>query len=145
MAREFDVDPRSGLSGGAAAARLEEHGPNRLREAHQRPMWRVILDQFRSVVILMLAGALALALATRQWLEAIALAAVILVNAGIGFASEWNAMKSMETPRRMSEGTLVKDILMPPIRRGRRDQFRHPPRSPRPTRRSPGTTGISSP
>jgi P-type Ca2+ transporter type 2C len=102
--KELGVDPGKGLSAKEAEARLAEHGPNELHASQRRPMWRVLFDQFRSVVILILAGAMALAFGTGQWPEGIAVAAVILVNAGIGFASEWNAMKSMEALRKMSAG-----------------------------------------
>jgi len=104
VTRKLDVDPEKGLSSAAAATRLEEHGPNKLQEAHQRSMWRVLFDQVRSVVILILAAAMVVALVSGQWPEAIAVAAVILVNAGIGFASEWNAIKSMDALHKMSEG-----------------------------------------
>ena len=104
VTRKLDVDPEKGLSSDTAATRLEEHGPNKLQEAHQRSMWRVLLDQIRSVVILILAAAMVVAIASGQWPEAIAVAAVILVNATIGFASEWNAMKSMEALHKMSQG-----------------------------------------
>lgn len=102
--KRFEVDPQKGLSASAAAERLEEHGPNQLREAHQRSAWRIILDQISSVVIIILVAAMALAIAAGQWPESIALAAVILINAGIGFASEWNARQSMQALRNMGAG-----------------------------------------
>jgi Ca2+-transporting ATPase len=104
VTRKLGVDPEKGLSSETAATRLEEHGPNQLKEAHRRSMWRVLFDQIRSIVIMILAAAMVIALVSGQWPEAIAVAAVILVNAGIGFVSEWNAMKSMEALHKMSEG-----------------------------------------
>ncbi len=107
VTRKLDVDPEKGLSADTVATRLEEHGPNKLEEAHQRSMWRVLFDQLRSVVILILGAAMVVAIVSGQWPEAIAVAAVILVNAGISFASEWNAMKSMQALHKMSEAKVT--------------------------------------
>ena len=100
----LETSQDKGLDESQARQRLDQYGLNRLREAHHRPMWHVLVYQFRGVVVLILAAAMALALASGQWPEAMALAAVILINAGIGFASEWNAMKSMAALHKMGEG-----------------------------------------
>lgn len=107
VTRTLDVDPDKGLSSDTVARRREEHGLNKLQEAHQRSLWRVLFDQIRSVVILILTAAMVVALITGHWPEAIAVAAVIIVNAGIGFASEWNAIKSMNALHRMSDSKVT--------------------------------------
>ncbi|MDY7108123.1 MAG: cation-transporting P-type ATPase [Planctomycetota bacterium] len=98
---DLGVRAEAGLSKNEVRKRRERHGPNRLREARRRSVLRIALVQFRSVVILILVAAGALAVATAKWPEAIALAAVIVVNAGIGFVSEWRAARSMEALRRL--------------------------------------------
>jgi Ca2+-transporting ATPase len=60
-----------------------------------------LLQQFKSVVIVILALAGIAALVTAQWVEAIAIAAVIVVNTAIGFVSEFKAIRSMEALRQM--------------------------------------------
>ncbi|WP_372880452.1 cation-translocating P-type ATPase [Psychromonas sp.] len=103
VTRKLGVDLEKGLSASAAAERLEEQGPNKLQEAHQRSLWRVLLDQVRNIVILILVVAMLVAIVSGQWPEAIAVAAVIIINTGISFVSEWNAMQSMQALYRMSE------------------------------------------
>ncbi len=99
---ELEVEPEHGLSEREAQRRRQEHGPNRLRRRRRRSAWRILLDQFESVVILILAVAAVLAFATGRWAEGIAVVAVIAVNTAIGFVSEWRAVRSMEALRAMT-------------------------------------------
>ena len=98
---EFGVDPDQGLSAREVTKRRKQYGPNQLREAKPRSPFRILLDQFKSVVIWILLAAGVLALVFAQWLEAAAILLVVLVNGGIGFVSEWRALRSMEALRRM--------------------------------------------
>ncbi len=103
------ADPERGLSDAEARSRLEEHGPNQLEEAQTRSVWLILLDQYKSTVILVLVGALVLAAVFAKWPEAIAVAAVILINTAIGFVTEWRASRSMEALRRLGKhGTRVR-------------------------------------
>jgi len=100
---ELGVEPERGLAPPEVATRLREHGPNRLREAARRSVLRILADQFKSTVIVVLVVADALALAAGQWAESIAIAAVLAVNAGIGFTSEWRARRTMDALRRIAQ------------------------------------------
>ena len=51
----------AGLNDGLVAQRLAEYGPNRLAERAPRPAWLKFLDQFRSLLVLILIGAAVLA------------------------------------------------------------------------------------
>ncbi|HSR70150.1 MAG TPA: cation-transporting P-type ATPase [Acidobacteriota bacterium] len=94
-----------GLSGEEADERRKRHGPNRLRRSTGRSIWIILLDQFKSIVILLLVAAAVAAFATARWPEGLALVGVTLVNALIGFFSEWKAMRSMEAIRDMGRQT----------------------------------------
>ncbi|MGD8726531.1 MAG: cation-transporting P-type ATPase, partial [Gemmatimonadales bacterium] len=103
----LDVSSDRGLSHGDACRRLKEHGPNRLQETEGRSWWRIFLDQFRSIVVYLLAAAAVLAFATQRWPEGFAVLAVIVVNTAIGFVSELKAVRSMAALRRMGEHTAL--------------------------------------
>jgi Ca2+-transporting ATPase len=94
-----------GLDTEEATRRLQENGPNRLHRVETRPWWHILIAQFQSIVVYLLAAAAAVALLTRRWPEGIAVVAVILVNAAIGFLSEWKAVRSMAALRRMGDHT----------------------------------------
>lgn len=94
-----------GLDAATAAARLAQIGPNVLSLAPPIAAWRVLLAQFRSVVVLLLAAAAAVAWLTSDALDALAIGAVLVVNAAIGFVTEIRARRAIEslttlTPRR---------------------------------------------
>ena len=74
-----------------------------MSEAKQRSVWLILFDQFKSVVILVLAAAAGLAFGFQRLSEGFAIVAVIAVNTAIGFVSEWRAMRSMSALRKMGQ------------------------------------------
>jgi Ca2+-transporting ATPase len=92
----------AGLSSDEAAKRLAEHGPNELQEATRISPWRILLDQFKSLVIWILIGAGVLSAVLGERVEAIAILAVVVLNALIGFYQEFNAEKSIAALKLMT-------------------------------------------
>jgi Ca2+-transporting ATPase len=90
-----------GLTSAEARGRLERFGPNTLRAAKRRSVWLIIAGQFKSLIVALLAGAALLSFAFGEWLEGIAIIAVIVINAGIGFLTELRAVRSMEALSRL--------------------------------------------
>jgi Ca2+-transporting ATPase len=107
----LSVDPASGLSSEMARARLAEHGPNQLAGKPQRPVWLKFLDQFRSVLVLVLLAAAVLAGAVGDLKDAVVIAIVVLINAAMGFLQEHRAEAALSA---------LKDMLAP-VARVRRD------------------------
>jgi P-type Ca2+ transporter type 2C len=86
----------SGLTADEAKTRLALHGANRLERIEPVRAWRILADQFSSVVVLLLMGAATLALILGDSLEAAAIALVLVLNAGMGFAIELRARRTMD-------------------------------------------------
>jgi P-type Ca2+ transporter type 2C len=101
---ELDVSRSRGLSEPDAARRLARTGPNRLREPRRTSALNVLANQFRSVILLLLAAAAAVSFAFGDLMQAGAIVAVIAINAAVGFITEWRAVRSMEALRRMERG-----------------------------------------
>jgi len=99
--REFEVDPARGLSNEKVHSARETFGPNELDRAKRRSVWQILIEQFKSVVIIIMGLAAIAALVTAQWTEAIAILAVVIVNAAIGFFAEYKAARSMEALRKL--------------------------------------------
>jgi len=97
----MDVEQRRGLTEQDVRRRREQYGLNKLREAKRRSVLDIVLEQFKSMVIIVLVFAGSVALAFQHWAEAIAIGAVLFVNAALGFMTEWKAMQSMEALREM--------------------------------------------
>ncbi|MEX2579433.1 MAG: cation-transporting P-type ATPase [Verrucomicrobiales bacterium] len=100
---KLGVDPSRGLSSEEASDRLREWGPNELQEEKPIPLWLLLLNQFKTMVVYILGAAMILAFATGRFPEGWALLAVIGINTLIGFVSEWRARKSMAALRAMGK------------------------------------------
>ena len=111
LSRELDVDPERGLSSDEAARRLQEHGANQLREHEERSAWEILVDQFRSLIVLLLGAAALLSFVFGGALEGGAIIAVLVINAAIGFATELRAVTSMEALRELgsTEARVLRD------------------------------------
>ena len=104
--RELETNFADGLTRDQANERLVRHGANKLREVKQRGALRILLGQFKSIVILVLVVAAVAAFAFQHWAEGIAIVAVLLVNALLGFFAEWKAVRSMEALAAMGGDTI---------------------------------------
>ena len=96
---------RSGLSPQEAQARLERYGPNKLAGAKKKPLWARFLDQMRDPMILVLLAAAALSLVSsggEDWIEAVIILVIVVVNACISISQEDSAEKALEALQKMS-------------------------------------------
>ncbi|MGN6508979.1 MAG: cation-translocating P-type ATPase [Chitinophaga sp.] len=102
LLKEFSTDPGKGLGGEEARRRLEEHGPNEISSARRMSPLMILLHQFKSPVVYLLVLAMGLSMFFQEWLDATAIAVVILLNAVIGFIMEFQAERSMEALQKMT-------------------------------------------
>ncbi len=100
--RDLRTDAASGLGACEAARRLAETGPNELPSAAPVPAWKILLRQFKNVLIAILLAAIALSLASGQPLEAATIAAIALFTVVLGFVQELRAGRSLEALRRLT-------------------------------------------
>lgn len=102
-------DERAGLGKEEALARLERHGRNELTERAPIPAWRKFLAQFQDVLVILLLIATAVS-AVLWWLErdqalpyeAIAILAVVMLNAIMGYVQQARAEQAVAALRKMS-------------------------------------------
>lgn len=98
----LDVDVRVGLSSADAAQRMRRDGPNRLVEAPREPRWRAFLRQFTDLmIVILLVAAVVSLVVTREWETPVVIAAVVLLNAVIGFVQESRAEASLVALQKM--------------------------------------------
>jgi P-type Ca2+ transporter type 2C len=95
----------AGLSSEEAQRRLTECGPNEIRREDATSPFILLGRQFSSPVIWLLFGASAVSLALAEYLDAIAIGVIVIINAIIGFLQEHRAeraviaLRSMTAPR----------------------------------------------
>ncbi|MGD8403948.1 MAG: cation-transporting P-type ATPase [Anaerolineales bacterium] len=92
----LDVSETDGLSEPEVKNRREKYGQNRLRSAKTKSAWAILAEQFKSLLVVLLAVAAVLSLIFGELIEGVAIMAVILINAVIGFVTELRAVRSME-------------------------------------------------
>ena len=112
------TDVQRGLSGSEAQSRLRQHGRNELVAEKPPPAWRRFLAQFQDVLVILLL--VATAISAGLWAyerdaalpyEAIAIFAVVLLNATMGYIQESRAEAAVAALRAMSaaDATVIRD------------------------------------
>ena len=112
------TDARRGLSQSEAQARLDRDGRNELAAAPPVPAWRRFLAQFQDVLVVLLL--VATVVSAVLWVferdaalpyEAMAIFAVVLLNAAMGYVQEARAEAAVAALRAMSAAgaTVVRD------------------------------------
>lgn len=105
----FATDAQAGLSQEEARARLESYGRNELTAQQPVPGWRKFLAQFQDALVVLLL--IATAISTVLWFverdaalpyEAIAIFAVVLLNAVMGYVQQSRAEQAVAALRQMS-------------------------------------------
>jgi Ca2+-transporting ATPase len=108
------TDEHQGLTDEEARSRLERYGPNELAAEKAVPAWRKFLAQFRDVLVILLL--VATAISAGLWFferdaalpyEAIAIFAVVLLNATMGYIQESRAEAAVAALRAMSAADAV--------------------------------------
>lgn len=91
-----------GLTQSEATRRLERFGPNTLSPPRQRSTLSIFLVQFQSLIVVLLVVATAIAFALGESVEAVAILVVIILNAAIGFFTEWKAEQALAALQKQS-------------------------------------------
>jgi magnesium-transporting ATPase (P-type) len=103
LLRFHDVDPAHGLADSEAERKLAETGRNELPRQRRRPAWLRLLDQLREPMnLLLLAAALVSGVALGERLDAVAIAAIVVLNAVIALVQEGRADQALAALEQMS-------------------------------------------
>jgi Ca2+-transporting ATPase len=99
-ARRLSTDVVHGLTTADVAPRRAQYGPNALVSRKRRSLLAIFAHQFQSLVVglLLVAGGVAMVLGDH--IEAVAILVVIVLNALIGFVTEWKAEQALEGLRK---------------------------------------------
>ena len=89
----------TGLSEEEAGLRLELYGSNAISSRRKVSVIAILVHQFRSLVVALLAAAAGIAFYFREWEEGGAIVGVLALNTLIGFVTEMKAVRSIEALR----------------------------------------------
>jgi len=94
--KQLEVELVTGLSDQEARKRLEKQGRNKIEGRRRKPIWRLFLEQFQDVLIYILLGAIVVTSLMGEYIDAIVILIVILVNATLGVIQEVKAGNAIE-------------------------------------------------
>ncbi|MCR8845251.1 calcium-translocating P-type ATPase, SERCA-type [Paenibacillus sp. SC116] len=99
---ELDVHAESGLSEEGITLRREQAGHNELSEGKTVSPIALFLNQFKDFMVLVLAGATLVSGLLGEYLDAVTIIAIILINGILGFVQEFRAERSLRVLKQLS-------------------------------------------
>ena len=107
----LDTLQEIGLTSAEAAARLEKYGPNSLAEKKGTPFIQLVLNQLKGFVVLILIVAAVVSAILGEWVEAVAILTIVVLNAILGVVQESKAEESLAALKKLAapEATVIRD------------------------------------
>jgi Ca2+-transporting ATPase len=98
---------RLGLTKDEVARRLERDGPNEIEAAAHVSPWKILLEQFKNVLIVILLVATVASAFLGHGVETIAIAIIVMFAVVLGFIQEYRAERAIEALREMAAPTVI--------------------------------------
>ncbi len=98
----LNSNSQTGLSVQEASRRLTEAGPNQLKEKKGASPFTIFFEQFQDFIVWILIGAAIVSGFLQEWIDALAIIAIVILNAILGFIQEYRAEKSLAALRKLS-------------------------------------------
>ena len=95
IAELLEAQPLEGLSLSEAQERLQKTGPNELKEAPRPGFLQMVLDQFNNFIVIILILASIVSAFLGDYVEAIAILAIVVLNAILGVVQEQRAERGL--------------------------------------------------
>lgn len=103
----FGVDVNKGLSKQESKKRLNQYGKNELKEAEKQSAIILFFHQFKDFMVLVLLAATLVSGLLGEYVDAIAIIAIVIVNGFLGFFQERKAEKSLNALKEMAAPQMV--------------------------------------
>ncbi len=100
--QDLETDESLGLSESEARRRMEQHGPNELTEQEGRNPWRILWEQLSGIMVIILFVAALISIFLGDVYDAVAIVAIIILNAALGFQQEYKAERSMAALKKLA-------------------------------------------
>ncbi|MFC5471906.1 calcium-translocating P-type ATPase, SERCA-type [Cohnella suwonensis] len=98
----LDSDPKLGLTPEEAVSRLTELGANELAEKSGESPLKLLFNQFKDFMVLVLLGATVISGLLGEMLDALTIIAIIIINGVLGFYQEFRAERSLRALKELS-------------------------------------------
>ncbi|WP_223588585.1 calcium-translocating P-type ATPase, SERCA-type [Neobacillus bataviensis] len=100
--KALETDFSTGLSQEEAKSRIAEYGLNELDEGEKQSALLLFFSQFKDFMVLVLLAATLISGLLGEYIDAIAIIAIVIINGFLGFFQERRAEKSLEALKELS-------------------------------------------
>jgi P-type Ca2+ transporter type 2C len=100
--KALETDFSSGLSQEEVKSRISQHGLNELAEGEKQSALLLFFSQFKDFMVLVLLAATLISGLLGEYIDAIAIIAIVIINGFLGFFQERRAEKSLEALKELS-------------------------------------------
>jgi len=104
--QEIGSAAEHGLTAAEAAQRLQRYGPNELQEKAGRSRLEILWEQFANILTILLIIAAVVSMFLGDWIEAIAILIIVILNGILGYTQEYRAEQSMAALKKMAVPTV---------------------------------------
>lgn len=101
LSHNLKTDLHRGLSKAEAQRRLLEFGANQLLEQQKISTLYLLFNQFSNFIVWVLIAAAVIAGFLKEWIDALAIIVIVILNALLGFFQEYKAVRSIAALRKM--------------------------------------------
>jgi Ca2+-transporting ATPase len=98
----LDVDPTTGLLADEVGRRRERFGPNEIAESGGKSPWRILWEQFKATMVLILVAAAGISAAVGSFKDTAVILAIVVLFAVLGFVQEYRAERAMAALKRLA-------------------------------------------
>jgi Ca2+-transporting ATPase len=99
---QLATPPDQGLSSAEATRRLEQYGPNQLKEAPRPTFLQLLFEQFNNFIVILLIVAALISAVLGEWIDSAAIMAIVLLNAILGIVQERRAEEALAALKKMA-------------------------------------------
>lgn len=103
----LNTDFSNGLTNSDAKKRIKQHGFNELEEGEKQSALLLFFSQFKDFMVLVLLGAVLISGLLGEYIDAIAIIAIVILNGFLGFFQERKAEKSLQALKELSAPSVM--------------------------------------
>ena len=100
--QELNVDRAAGLTDEEVQRRLEQYGDNKLKGKPKKSLAALFFAQLQDMLIYVLLGATLITILIQEYVDALIILLVVILNAVIGVVQEYKAEKAIEALQKMT-------------------------------------------
>lgn len=101
----LNTDEKNGISEKEAIRRKDQYGLNRLSEGEKISPFVILLNQFKDFMVLVLLAATLISGLLGEYIDAIAIIAIVILNGILGFFQEYRAESSLQALKELTAPT----------------------------------------